>query len=508
MASREKKTKISDDDSQSDILRRFKHNPAIFIGTVIVLVLVIVSFVLVPAFVPESRRGGENPTFGYYNKAPITWVPGNYFTQSWDQISRYYQSVLDADTLQYAYPYIWRLAYNQTIVHTAILQEMKISKYTVPERVVNRQVARLPYFQEGDRGFSPALYNQMSEASRQALWRQVQEELVKNTYQKDLFGLLKPVAEIKFFSNMARNTRTFNFISFNIDDYPDSEYLAYALANNDIFRTIHLSRISVNTSEREARQILNSVNNGSITFEDAASGQLHDIYSDKGGDMGIRHIYELDRDIPDAQSREKILNLKKGGISEIIKVDDATWAFFKINDELKNADFDDNTVFAKLRSYVRGNEWGRMEDWAVARANEFIALAQMTDFATAASGKSVSSFGPVPINYGDVDLFTSIGSSVSGISNVSTNENFWKAAFSTPLNTPSQPIVQTSNVIVLFPTEEIEADDNQIEDIILRYSTDWFDNTLEQSLIVYFFNSPKMDDRFDAVYNRVFQSDY
>jgi hypothetical protein len=223
--------------------------------------------------------------------------------------------------------------------------------------------------------------------------------------------------------------------------------------------------------------------------------------------MGIRHLYELDNDLP-VQSREGILSLRKGDISEVIKIDDDTWVFYKIEDELKNADFDDNTVFTKVRYYVRNEQWRLMEDWAVARAEEFIMQAQETDFTGAASGKNINSFGPVPLNYGNVDLFTTVESIASELSNVSTNENFWKIAFSTPVNTPSRPFVQGNNVIVLCPKEEIEADDHELDEINAKYSSEWFFNTIEQSLIAYFLNRPKMDDRFDSVYNRIFQSYY
>jgi len=74
MAFKEKKK--AHDKADSELARRFKTSPLLFIGTFIVLIIVIVAFVLVPAIVPNSRFGRDvDLTFGYYDKIPISYVP-------------------------------------------------------------------------------------------------------------------------------------------------------------------------------------------------------------------------------------------------------------------------------------------------------------------------------------------------------------------------------------------------------------------------------------------------
>jgi hypothetical protein len=152
-----------------------------------------------------------------------------------------------------------------------------------------------------------------------------------------------------------------------------------------------------------------------------------------------------------------------------------------------------------------------MEDWAIAQANEFINEAKISGFDDAALYRNLtkSFFGPLPVNFGGVELFTSLESfDISSIDpqdvhDLSGNENFWRIAFSTPLNTPSEPLVQRNNVIVLFPVEQLDADESTSEYITSVYSP-WVNNILERSLPYYFLDNSRMDDKFWDTYFRYF----
>jgi len=163
----------------------------------------------------------------------------------------------------------------------------------------------------------------------------------------------------------------------------------------------------------------------------------------------------------------------------------------------------------RVRSYVGIFEKGRMEDWSIARAKDFITDANNTNFDAALEKlqKTKNSFGPLPINYGDTDLFTTLRSfSIPELSNSSSNEKFWKTIFSTPVNTISEPLVQGSNVLVFLPTEEINAEESSIEGIESIYSSYWVTDRTQQSLSAYFLNSPKMVNRFEETYSSIFSS--
>ena len=515
MANNSKKAPVQDKESFSEaIYKKFKQRPGIYIGSVAVLILVTVTFIGGDMLSGGFGRGNQDYTFGYYDNIPISWVPGNAFT-------KYHQRALDEYQYQaqmqgrdpndpQAMAQVWYNAYQGTVVHTAILQIMKKSNYAASEKAVDRAVGELPQFQINGR-FSPALYRNTPESNLLTLWRQTQEELVKSMYFGDYFELLTSSGEANFIANMSTPMRSFEMISFLVDDYPESEYIAYALENSAVFNTIHMSKITV-TGEREAKRILASIKDGTTTFEEAASVQSQDGYADKGGDMGRRYAFELDWEIPNVKDREIIFGLQRGELSDVVNVGDS-WAFFRIESELAQADLNDTSVMERIRMYVRNFARGRMEDWAIGQANEFIEQARESGFRNAARDavKEVSSFGPLPINYGGLELFVSLDSfTVTGfpsyiLQEMGRNENFWKTAFTTPVNTPSAPLVQGSNVLVFCPTEETEAEAESVEYTAQFYSSDWAKFVSERSLQNFFMSSEKMNDHFEETYRRLFR---
>jgi len=512
MAKKGKNAPVQEKESFSEgISRKFKQSPGVYIGSIVILVLVTVTFIG-GDFLSGGGfgRGSGDLTFGYYDKAPISWVPGNMFSQYYDRAVYNFRNQGYDPNDNWVNYYVWKQAYDGAVVHTGIIQMAKKSNYTPSEKAVDRAVLQLPQFQDNGR-FSMALYNRMSDTARLSLWRQTQDELAKISFFNDFFGLLVPESEANFIASMSSPERSFEIISFQVDDYPDSEYLVYANANVNLFNSIHMSKISVSSNEREAKRILASINDGTITFEDAARAQSSDSYADRGGDMGMRYIYELDGEIPDSADRDAVYNLRRGEVSGIISTVDG-WSFFRIENEMVKADFDDAAVMDRVRSYVRNYARGIMEDWAIGQADEFIAEAEDAGFINAARwrNKTMNSFGPIPINHGGVDLFTSLESlTVEGIDSqelkaLSQNENFWTSAFSTPVSNPSKPLVQGNNVYVLIPTAETQGDESALESIASMYSTYFLNSTAEQSLHFYFLNSEKMDDRFSDTYFRYF----
>ncbi|GHU59618.1 hypothetical protein FACS189444_5250 [Spirochaetia bacterium] len=513
-----KQPPVRDNKPQSEFVRRFKENPFVFIGTIVILIIVIVAFVLVPAIVPEAGGVNADVSFGTYNKVPITYVPGNYFAQVQESYARYYQSSVDeSNSLTVSYQ-VWRAAFEETVVHTAILQEMKAAGYTAPQALVDREVARLPQFQENGR-FSVTRYRALDNASRLSLWREVQASLTEERYRADITGLKIPSKEAAFIAAMAGPERTFDMVAFPLSSYPDTEVAAYTASNPQLFRVTHLSKITISSSEREAQQILGSVKDGTLTFEEAAQTHSQDSYADRGGDMGTKMVYELVSEIPDAQDRDAVAALAAGEFSAIVKVS-AGWVFFRAEAAAYPADTNDSALRDKIRAYMTSFERGRMEDWLISQAESFIALVRANGSNTAATapaddtdaadeapsvfaitaesqGLENRHFGPLPINYGENELFTPLSSfSVPELASASSNENFWHVAFSTPVSTPSNPFVLGSYVLVLYPSEERAADEEYASNLETAYGSYWLSYTAENGLHKHFLDSDKLQDTF------------
>jgi len=495
-----------------EIIKKFKQSPGIYIGSVVILVLVIVTF-LGGDLLSGGRFGssGSDLTFGYYDKIPITYVPGNFLAQHYSSIYNYYQAQgVDVSDI-WTSAQLWRQAFEGALTHTAIMDIMKRSGYTIPDKFVDREVAKLPQFQDSGR-FSEVLFRATPESTRVSLWRHEQESLIKSMYIDDYFNLMHPKGEAAFIAKMATPLRVYQMVAFSVYDYPDSEYLSFARSNPNLFRSVHLSKITISSSEREARRVLSSITDGVITFEDAARNQSSDyVYGASGGDMGIKFFYELENDIPGLTDRNTVFSLREGEISDIIATSDG-WSFFRVENAAKAADFNDDAVMEKVQLYVRGYERGRMDDWTIARAGVFISEAEASGFEETSEAweLQIDVFGPLAINYGNTDLFTSLSSfSVQSIDNsqfatLSRNENFWKTILSTPYNKFSEPFVFNTDVLVFIPTEETETDEAFIENLETMFSSWWLTYVSEQIVQQYFVNSERASDS-EVFWNAFFQ---
>ncbi|MDR2785984.1 MAG: SurA N-terminal domain-containing protein [Treponema sp.] len=523
MDSRKKKQGPSHDDSpESEFIRRFKTRPFIFIGTIVVLIIVIIAFVLVPAIVPEAARSGVDLNFGTYNKTPINYVPGNYFARVQRSMAQSMQNSMNENNSFLITYQIWRDAFEEAVARTAILDEVKLAGYTSPSEVVDRRMAERPEFQENGR-FSPVKYREYDNAARMSLWREIQASIALEKYAGDVTGLRVSSKEADFIAAMASPQRRFDMVAFPLSSYPDSEVTAYFNDNSGLFRVTHLSKITIVSSETEARQILNSVINGETTFEDAARTHSQDGYADRGGDLGLKMVYELVTEVPNAEDREALAALAEGDYSPVYRLDNG-WSFFRCEAAPYPADISDSANLEKIRNYLMGNERGRIEDWVFGQAENFVSLVRDNDFDTAVlmRGLEKKSFGPLPVNFGErrsasaydyygtsssdgVNLFTSLSSfPIDELYTAGSAENFWRAAFFTPVTTPASPIVVGNNVLVLYPVEEILSETESAESIKNMYTAYWVSYNMEQSLKPFFLRSKKLQDRFMDTFRQIY----
>ncbi|MDR2663359.1 MAG: peptidylprolyl isomerase [Treponema sp.] len=644
MASKTKKPKIEEDSGLSEVFNRLKTHPFLFGGTILVLLIVIVAFVFVPA-VPNVGGEGQdrNRVFGYYNGTPITYMYGNYFYRALEEAAAAEQfQPQDDDPANSNMAFnIWYQAFIRTVIRTGILDEMKAAGYRAPPEEINRLVAELPNFQEDGR-FSIAKYNRITKNEQLAIWRSTEENYITGKYVNDIAGLRVSSAEKAFIGNMVFPERSFDLVFFSRSSYPDSELAAFGRANPDLFKTVHLSKITL-ASEKEARQLLDSVRSGRFTFEDAARNQSTDAYKDRGGDMGLRMAYEVFTEVAEESDREALFALKPGEFSALLKAPNDSWAFFRAEETPYAPDLTIPENLEKIRSYMNRFEGGRIENWLLARVETLSAQAlsqnlslaayleslvtaanpalfrtfrlsritaaekeaaeelrnevqrggisfaaavensidedrgqggdmgrrmvyelasvvseetdrdmllslrrgELSPVIQAAGGwaffraeetpaaadlsleenkekirnymtnqdfpKSVlipgdpaalrflfSELGPVNLNYGNVGLFRPL--SVQGnaeLEQAVSSDNFWRIAFSAPLNTPSTPFTLGTSIVVLTATGETPADDATKNSTADWYGTGWMMyNALDADLNYSFTASPKFENNF------------
>jgi len=531
MAPKSKKNHIEEESSGfSEISRRFKAHPFLFGGTVLVLVIVIVAFVLVPA-IPnvgiDSRSG--NFVFGYYNGKPIAHNYNNFFDRTLRELAWNSGFDLQSDYSRNSGPayQIWYGAFFRTVIHTAILDEMSNSGYKAPAKEIDRLVASLPDFQEDGR-FSIVKYSNFDKNRLLSLRNITEENFITGRYMEDISALRVSSAEKAFIGAMASPERTFEMVSFSRSAYPDTEVSAFAEANPDLFRVTHLSRITLG-SEKEALQVLDSVQSGRLTFEDAARNHSTDADKDKGGDMGLRMAYELFTEITDETNRTAVFSRKKGELSSVMSAPDGKWIFFRAEETPYAPDLSQDVNLGKVRAYMSKFEGGRIENWVAAKVEEILDYAKQKNISISACIESLKEqpeelsfsplipgavtgiIGPVNLNYGNLGgaqtewnlrLFPNTLNTENRpeLENAATNENFWRIAFTIPLGVPSAPFTLEETMVILTATEETVTDEINTDYITNFYVMGWMANALEAELNSAILRSEKLENNFFTVF--------
>ncbi|MDR3325583.1 MAG: peptidyl-prolyl cis-trans isomerase [Spirochaetaceae bacterium] len=517
----------------AELARRFKQQPLVFTGTVLVLALVIVAFVLLPMDAAPWGSGalsGDALTFGSYDGVPIELTPDSYFI-------KVRQNYIDF----YANSYGWRgesaempatrQAFQSAAIRTAIFEAAKAARYSPPKALVDKAVAALPKYQEGG-VFSVLRYRQESAARHAETIRDVREDMIIRRYQSDAEGAFAGAGagdagegdagvfvpaikassrEKDFIAAMARRERSFSLVSFPYADYPDAELVAYTEKNPDAFKNTELSQITITSGESEAASVLASIKSGATSFEDAAKAYSKDSFASGGGDGGQRMAYQFDSLIPSADDRSAVINLPAGELSGVVKTS-AGWAIFRAESAARAPDMADAGVLSSIRSHLVESERAVIEDWLIARAGAFAADAEALGLAAASRKHDVTplDFGPVPINYGDNSLFGTLSN--QNVANAelraaARSENFWRTAFSLSEGTASAPFVidaSLNSVVVLFLREEAADDGAAADKARAAYVDDFIPKDVQGNFSIAVLKSPKFKDYFTARYAALF----
>jgi len=541
MAAKKKKNVSNEETGFSEIVRRFKANPFLYGGTVVILVLITIAFVFMsPMGAVQADR--DEMVFGYYNGIPIT--RSAFFIQSLQEIAQMYGFDLNSDysmNMDMAHQ-VWYQAFVRTAIHVALMEEMRLAGFKAPSEEIDRMVAGHPDFQEDGR-FSVVKYNNYDRNRLMSLWRNTEENYTAGKYFSDLVGLKVSSAESNFIGAMAFPERSFEMVSFPRSAFPDSEIESFALANPNLFNTVHLSRITM-ANEREARQLYDSIQSGRTLFEDAARTHSTDTDKERGGDMGRRMAYEIFTELTNDADRTAVTTLRRGDVSPILSSPNDSWVFFRSEITPYAADLSQEEDLNKVRSYMNRFEGGRIENWLVAQAEEFLAAAgeqnlslyeyvelqkeleaqALTRQSALASQSALAeddaelpvtflqsistrTFGPINLNYGNLggsaaerslQLFPHVMdlSENPELASAVFFEVFWRYAFFTPLNTPSAPFALGESIAVITAVEETEADETSIVNIANFYTWGWMYSAKNIDMNNAFMASERFDNRF------------
>ena len=472
------------------------------VGSILILVLAAISFIFIPAMVQSA--GNEIPPFGYYDKKPIEYKQGSYFTN----LVQMYSDQVGSANVQNAYFDIFNSAFTGSVLNIAFSSAVEKSGYVVPDPQVDR--AMLPYFYDTNGVYSPKIFNDTPDSTKIELRNAMEDNLIFQRYTEDVFGsqteklgtytmygLKSPSAEKNFVSMMDTNKRGFSLASFSLLDYPDTEVAKWGESNKDLFTRYDMSVISV-ADATTAETVLGRIKNNELVFEDAVTEYSTNYYSGTDGKLTSAYKHQLQNILTDATSLTALQNLPAGQISDVMQTQNG-YAIFKNNTAPTPADMTDADTLAAVRSYMSANEKGIIEDYFLNIAKDFWTAASTSSFAEACTQFNITpvDIPPLALNYGNSPVLTSLQAADGSMVNAEQNENFLKTIFSMKLNEISSPMVLNDNVVVLQYTQE----DNTVSaentaSTFAMYST-YFDQTSVQNSIM---SSDKLENNFLQVF--------
>ncbi len=487
-------------------------NPFVYFGTLAILVITIIAFVVAPSL-GSGAGGGDALSFGSWDNKSIAFAQGSYFAGQVQQVKSQLeaQGYKDSGDQFFAYQ-VWRRAFENTAIHMALLSYAQDNGIAVSARFLDEQMAKNPAFVENG-AFSRRKFREASAAQKASIRGDIRENALKERFVADSVSIIPTEAEKAFIKAMAQEERSIEYVAFPFSSYPDSARADFARANATLFRKVGLSQITVTASAKEAQAIAARVVSGALSFEDAAKNHSKDQYATRSGDMGERFAWELRNEIKDPAKLEQLLALPEGGVSEVFETVSGSWAFYRVNKAAVEADLASQQIIASAGDYIKRYEKGMIEDYALKAAESFIKEAG-TDFESAAAtrGLSIKSTSPFPINYGgalDLGYFALFkafnASGLPELAGADRSETFFQTAFSLSPGKVSSAVVLNDNAIVMRVKEIVGADESSLGLIDYYYSS-VLQESLSRNLADGIVKSPRLKDNFLDTFLKAFAS--
>jgi parvulin-like peptidyl-prolyl isomerase len=488
------------------LVEKKKANPWLYAGSVLILVVIVVTFVGSPA-VRSANSGMGGLVFGSYAGKDINYIPGNYFARQRELIGEQAKASGEATDNPSVYYQIWRQAFTETLRHVAILTESDQGGLYLSDDAVDKALITYGPYQENGQ-FSESRYNRASTAEKYATRGLFREELTQSRYVEDTInGLLKSKAETEKLTAMASPERSFSFVSFAFTDYPQEKVVEYGSANAARFSRIKVSRILVKSGKKEADSIKARLQADPLRFEEIAKASSKDSYAAGGGAMGWQYRYDLEREFAKPETADAVVLLKQGEIGEPLE-GSFGWMIYRCDDPAIAIDMSLEEDRVTVRTYIDRYEAGLVQDFTLQRAKDFVSRARQDGFAKTAkaSALTVDATTSFPLNYQNVFILKPVQSESQGASGAAIaladalySEEFFTAAFTIREGEVSEPVVLGQAVVVLSLRSERDASASDLE-IMEDYYAYFAQQAAAADLEAQLLDPSKVVDKFDETY--------
>ncbi len=221
MPSREKRRitqqKSKTREKESD--KKTVAHPFLYIFSVIILVVIVVTFIGAPAI--SRQAGGGKISFGRYQGKSIDYFSGNYFSGQKDIFADQLRQGGENENFETQAYRVWRSAFDQTVFHIALLLEAEKNGLWVSEDRVDKTLIKSGPYQE-DGKLSEERYRNTPSSERFATRKLFREQINHEQILQDILTLQRwSSKESLFFREMLDKQRRFSFVYYNFSVFPE-----------------------------------------------------------------------------------------------------------------------------------------------------------------------------------------------------------------------------------------------------------------------------------------------
>lgn len=423
--------------SKTTTLKKKNNNKNIgaLVGSIAILVVVVISFVLAPALSDLANTTVGDIVMGSYGDEEITYsfVKDTPFKR---EIASLSSSSTDSSN-----QWVLMRAYNAAVTKAAAVDEFNSHGYAITGKQLDDAVINSGYYNV-DGTFSAELFKNTPEAKKLEIRDSIARQLKLDSWMYNvLFQQKRSKKSLEFILDLGKEKRNFEYVTFSYSDYPFDLLQEYGNANSDNFKELSLSRITLD-NETLADEIIAKIESGEAKFADLAKEHSLDNFKDNGGVMSSKtYVNELET-VFGIEDNTELLNKKVGDAPIKVELDNQ-FILLTLNKEIEEPNFDDLAVVERVKNYMLSNERGVIEDYFI---NKLTGVTDLID-----TGKDVQTTGEFSLNFGGESIIPAPINRVSQdyiFNSAVANENFYTTLFSLNEGEVSTPIVLGDNVSI------------------------------------------------------------
>lgn len=421
-----------------------QNNLGVFIGSLIILLVVVISFILAPALGDLANKNMGDIEFGSYGKEKITFsrIKNTPFQREIAQLTQ-------SSTANPSDYRTIRTAFNRTVAKSAAIVKFDENGYIITKEQLDDAVLKSAIYNENG-SFSSVLFKNTTEARRQEIRDEIERAIKIQTVENYTVREQKrSKSYIDFLTTLSDKKRNFKYITYEYSSYPNNLISNYGIENINKFKEFDMSMITVE-KQSQADDIIKKLEEKEFTFAELAKLHSTDNFKNEGGKVPgsiLRVELETYFKIEDST---KLDNLTANGSPVILEGENSV-TLIKLDSDIIEPDFNKSETRDKVKQYMMSNERGLIEDY-------FLKKASSVTGNLLSSGKEVKETGLFSINYASDQLIFSSINSVSKdpiFNSARANENFYNQLFDLNSNTISEPIVLGDTISIFQLKEEI-----------------------------------------------------